>query len=164
MEIVILILIIYIMGDINNISYDIFYIIYQYGGANIFYLSKDLFIKIKELRKQFYKNPIKINYNLIEWKHRSVISHYIINTDTQHYRRSLRLCDKIDEIDLSGGSIGYIRNNDIIPYLSFKKLVIPVEFLESKSNYYRLNNGITYDIYKVWSNDSRFNLYMKLWV
>lgn len=152
------------MFDLNNISYDIFYVMYQYGGANIFYLSKDLFLKIKELRKQFYKNPIKINYNLIQWKYRSVISQYIINTETQTYRRSLRLSDKIDEIDISSGIIGYTRHNDIIPYLNFKKLVIPKEFLEIKKNHYRLNNGITYDIYKMWSNDCRFNLYMKLWV
>ena len=152
------------MSNINNISFDIFYILYQYGGANIFYLNKNLFLKIKEFRKQFYKNPIKIYYNLIEWKHRSVISHYIINTETQHYRRSLRLCEKIEDIDISCGSIGYIRDNDVIPYLSFKKLVIPKEFLENESNYYRLNNVVTYDIYKIWSNDSRFNLYMKLWV
>ena len=70
-----------------------------------------------------------------------VISQYIINTKTNSYRRSIKVNNE-ETTDISGGIIGYMRNDYIIPHLNFKKL-IPKEFLEDKNNFYRLNEGVT---------------------
>ena len=152
------------MINIKDIHWSIIHIIYLYGGANVFYLNKELLLKINELREEFNKFPIKLQYKTIQWKHRSVISHYIINTKTNSYRRSIKVNNEVETIDISGGIIGYMRNDYIIPYLNFKKKLIPKEFLEDKNNFYRLNEGITYDIYKLWCEDNRINKYLKLWV
>ena len=152
------------MINIKNIPLDILHIIYQYGGANVFYLNKYLLLKINELRKQFYDNPIKFYYKLIEWKHRSLISHYIINTSSMTHRRSVKLKNETEEIDISGGIVGYVRDNIVLPYMNFKRKVIPKEFIEDSKNHYRLNNGITFDIYTMWSKDDRLKYYMSLWV
>lgn len=152
------------MINIKNIPLDILHIIYQYGGANVFYLNKDLLLKINKLRKQFYDNPIKLYYKLIEWKHRSLISHYIINTSSMTHRRSVKLRKEIEQVDISGGIIGYTRDGNILPYMNFKRIVMPKEFIEDSKNHYRLNNGITFDIYTIWSEDDRLKYYMSLWV
>ena len=90
------------MVNVKDIHWHILHIIYQFGeGAKVFYLNKKLLLEINKLREEFIKMPIKLYYKTIQWKHRSVISHYIINTKNYNYRRSIKINDDIDEIDIS---------------------------------------------------------------
>lgn len=148
----------------NYIPIEILHIIYTFTGANAFYLNKQLLTFINKKRQYFYHNPITLKYRLIHSRYTSIISQKIINIKENKYRRSIKLSNNIDTVDVSNSIIGYYNDGFIMPYNNFKKKIIPKEYIESAENNYRISNNITFDIFKMWSDDENINKYMKLWV
>ena len=100
----------------NNIPIEILHKIYTFTGANAFYLNKRLLRFINKQRKYFYNNPITLKYRLIHWRYTSIISQKIINIKENKYRRSIKLSNNIDTVDVSNSIIGYYNDDIIIPY------------------------------------------------
>ena len=142
-----------------NLSNDILLIIFSYVGPNTIYLDKGFVIFINKLKKEFLNNPLKIEYQLIEWKKKF--------KEDYNYRPSMCLKD-YKNIDIKGNIyLGYF--NKINKIINFSKeledKIIPVSYMKLSDSpiykgyviYWTVNNVICLDTI------DRINRYYILW-
>lgn len=151
---------------------EIFLIIYSFVGNNALYLDKSYLKILKERRKYFISNPIKLKFQIVHIKY--PFNRIIINKNNNKNRPSIKVEKKIKFIKIkSDVFIGRITNNhdsifglsnEIYPSYQLKKKIILKELLMDKLIY--LNTRITYqDIFLMWTeNYEQVKRYSELWV
>lgn len=150
----------------------IFFIIYSYIGHNALYLDKTYFKLLKERRKYFINNPIKLKFQIVNIKYAS--NKLIINKTNNKHRPSIKVEKKIKFIKIqSNVFIGKIINNhdsifglsnEVYPSSQLKNKIIMKNLLLDNLIY--LNTKITYqDIFLMWTEDyDNVKKYSELWV
>jgi hypothetical protein len=151
---------------------EIFLIIYSFVGNNALYLDKSYLEILKERRKYFINNPIKLKFQIVNIKYPG--NRIIINKNNNLYRPSIKVEKKIKFILINSNVfIGRIKNNhdsifglsnEIFPSNQLKRKIIVKELLMDNLIY--LNTRITYqDIFLMWTEDyEHVKKYSELWV
>ncbi len=149
----------------------IFLKIYSYIGHNALYLNKNYYNFLIKLRQNFFKNPIKLKFKIINFKFPK--NNIIINLKNRHYRPKIFVEKKTYSIEINSNiNIGYIipseiyyhSKYEIIPSKQLKKHIIKEDILYSDKNY--INTNFIYkDIITMWSDEiEKVKKYQELWV
>lgn len=133
--------------------------IWTFAGPKSYFLDKLLIKLVEEKRSTFYKNPLRIYYQL--WRIKK--KHYNIEHDKFSIGRPSIYSEKTKHIDISNGQIGKIYSNNCI-YLSenIKDLIIPLSEINEETNGFNMKL-IYWKLRKSWSEDERLLFYISLW-
>lgn len=148
-----------------NLPIDILLYIYTYVGNNAYFLDKELYHNIKEKRKEFLKNPIKLYYNLVQWKYAGLTNMKIINRLEKDIRPSMSVgC--ICKCYINNIPLGKVLENGLIyPSIELEKYLIPEMLIENDKSIYANPRVKTWNIYSMKAYDKeRANRYSKLWI
>lgn len=141
---------------------DILNIIFKYGGYKTLFIDKYLYKKISNIRKDFREKPLKINYNLIQWKKK--ITYYddtVVTSRPSFIKREKQIFYLYGKIP-----INIINTSGIItPSIKLKDELIPLSYIKETGNCdCEISKTIywTIDIINT-KNINKGNLYKLVW-
>jgi hypothetical protein len=136
---------------------DINLIIYSYVG-NKFIVNKNINNKIIEIRKKFYKTPIKLYYRLARWKYNKKWGGEGNRTIYNKFKTKMRPTLKVTktmEVNIYDIPIGKMNcNGNIYPSKMLEDKLIPKSFPKyDLDNVYINTNGYSWSVYMIFSKN-----------
>lgn len=141
----------------ENLPDDINLIIYYYCGNN-YIINKNIYAKIENIRKKFYKNPIKLYYRLARWKYNKKWAGKRNKNIFNKYKTKIRptlTVYNVKEIDIYDIPMGNINSDGTVyPSRMLERMIIPKPFpLYDSSKIYINVKGYSWSVYTIFTKN-----------